>query len=275
MENKIKLPLREGDFFEVYTNEEGEQIAEFIMGVELTSSDSSADCAFRSVKPSYPMDIELFELIQRFKQDGSIYELMSEYSLEIGDKVMTQEEFDDEMSKVDGIASVFELIQDKLPEGYWFILAHQERSAGVIEKIKERSRENRLFGVGATYSLKELYEFHRKTKYSDDRILEWLSMIQKHYKAFDKEFCATLNHPFCDLDIDIPEEREYLFDFIMSLEEMYVEYTKSCQNYYYSREDFAYAISRLMIDDGLDLSDIEQNPTQIYATLASLGNTNN
>lgn len=275
MENKIKLPLRSGDFFDVFTNDEGERIAYFIMGVEFIPSDSSTDWAFRSVKPVYPMDIELFELQQRFKQDGSIYELMSKSPMKIGDKAMTQEEFDDEMSEVDGVASIFELIQDTLPEGRWFILAHQEHSAGVIEKIKERSRENRLFGDGATYSLKELYKLHRKFNDSDERILEWLSAIYRHQQAFNKEFCATLNHHFCFLDIDAPEERGYLFDFIMSLEEMYVEYTKSCQSYCRSREDFAYAISRLIMDDGLDLSDIEQNPTQIYAILSSLGNANN
>ena len=118
---QIKLPMRTGDFVDLQTNEKGERIAHFILDVEDHEFDDPNTSGLRIVEP-LGMYVELKELEKRFRKDGDIYTLMSEFKQNINDTPLTQEKFDEEMKGVAGIATIFDLVQGILLDGYWFIL---------------------------------------------------------------------------------------------------------------------------------------------------------
>lgn len=254
--NQIKLPMRSGDFVDLQTNEKGERIAHFILSVEDHEFDDPNTSGLRFVEPR-GMYVELKELEKRFRKDGDIYTLMSDFQQGVDDKPLTQEEFDEEMAKADGIATVFDLIQGTLPDGYWFVL---EYCSG-LPKNKTAAREVRAFGVSANLSLKRLYELDQSFTLADVRILEWLFTIHDS-EAWGEQYGS--------LDIDDPEDREWLFSTILSLEEMYKDYSNGGLDRCCSRGDFASAVGETMFLEGLDLVDIENDPTPVYRYLESL-----
>ena len=115
------LPLCEGEFVEV-RRFDGETSVHILSSIQDYPDAPSGSSGLRFVYP-IGMEVPLDLFVRRVTHDCGIYEFMSEFKQNLGDKPVDQEEFDGLIASINGVVELHRLLNDELGEGIWFVRA--------------------------------------------------------------------------------------------------------------------------------------------------------